>query len=351
MPEPQTAAGARPYLSVIVVSRNDDRSQRMLRRTTLCLTGLIEQMERHGVPSELILVEWIPPAGRPLLRDLLPWPKHLRHCQVKVIVVPASKLNGYAWSEDYSIRDLTPWNVGIRRASGEFVLSTVTDAILSDELSHHFAEQRLDPDALYRIDRCDVDRRVVDLETLDAQLAYCRTHILDVHVLNPLKALLRRTLPVVHDSAPGDFILMSKALWSRVHGFPQGVAPGGDNLVLIMAVVAGARHTVLKRPMRFYHIDHDSIWKNPTEERVRRWLNKCRVPYVLIDVAAWIAAVTSTAKSELERKNLRGHDRLGLRAVMEEMAQGRRSYVYNDDAWGLGGTELPVDHVAGPSLG
>ncbi len=329
------------------MSRNDERSANMLHRTTLCLTGLIEQLERHGVPSELLLVEWIPPADRPLLRDLLPWPKGLQHCQVKVVVVPGSALDGYEWSDDFSIRDLTPWNTGIRRAAGAFVLSTVTDAILSDELVRFLASGKLDPDALYRIDRCDVDRRVLDEPSLDARLVFCRAHVIDVHGLNPLKYVFRRKIPVVHDAAPGDFILMSKQRWEIVRGFPQGIAPGADNLLLVMAVTSGARHRVLRRPLRFYHVDHDSRWKNPTEERVRRILNRARVPHMVVDVAAGIAAQYSSTRSELERKNLLRHNRDGLRVLMEGISDGRRPFAHNDEGWGLGDVRLEIFPVAG----
>lgn len=326
----------KPYLSIVVVSRNDEHGEKMFKRTEVCLNGIITQMERHKLPSELILVEWLPPKNRPLLKDILPWPGGLHYCTTRIIVVPPYKLKSYVYSDDYSIRDLTPWNVGIRRANGQFILSTVTDAILSDDLVEFFAEKTLNPKALYRIDRSDVNREVISIKTFDEQLKYCHNHIIDRHTLSPLKYLTRRGIPVLHDKAPGDFILMSKDHWHQVHGFPQNINCGADVLLIYSAYFSGIRHIVLKPSIKFFHIDHDSRWKSPGYIFFRKIFIKLKLPYIFVDIFSAIGSKIFSTNSDLNKKQIALVSYKEIRKMIIEMKRGKRSFVNNQADWGLG---------------
>ena len=57
---------AAPYLSVVVTARNDDHGGNLLGRMQVFVDAWISQAKRHNLSSELIVVEWNPPAGRPL---------------------------------------------------------------------------------------------------------------------------------------------------------------------------------------------------------------------------------------------------------------------------------------------
>ena len=67
-------------------------------------------------------------------------------------------------------------NVGIRRARGQFVLSTNIDILLSDELMDMIAGGTLQPGVMYRVDRRDVGADVPVNGSLDELMTYCRTH-------------------------------------------------------------------------------------------------------------------------------------------------------------------------------
>ena len=58
-----------PYLSIVICSRNDNHGGNMLRRMQVSISGLLEQLEKHRIESELILVDWNPPADKPLLKE------------------------------------------------------------------------------------------------------------------------------------------------------------------------------------------------------------------------------------------------------------------------------------------
>ena len=77
-----------PYLSLVVATRNDDHGGNLMGRTQIFLDGWLTQARRYNIPSELIFVEWNPPADRPPLAEALKWPADLSPCTVRFIQVP-----------------------------------------------------------------------------------------------------------------------------------------------------------------------------------------------------------------------------------------------------------------------
>ena len=123
-----------PYLSVVVVSRNDDHGGNPLLRTQLCINSLYEQCNRYRLPIELIVVDWNPPLDRPGLADVIQWPEDRRFIRTRVISVPPKFHRKLPHSEDLPLFQMIGKNVGIRRANGEYVLATNIDILFSDEL-------------------------------------------------------------------------------------------------------------------------------------------------------------------------------------------------------------------------
>jgi len=75
-----------PYLSVVLVMRNDDYGGNLLHRFERAISDLAEAGLRHGLRYELIVIEWNPPAGRQCLREAVRWPEAL--VDVRVVTVP-----------------------------------------------------------------------------------------------------------------------------------------------------------------------------------------------------------------------------------------------------------------------
>jgi len=73
----------RPYLSVVVTSRNDDHGGNLRRRMQVFVSALVAQCRRHQLPAELIVVEWNPPSDRPRLAEALEWPADPGPCPVR----------------------------------------------------------------------------------------------------------------------------------------------------------------------------------------------------------------------------------------------------------------------------
>lgn len=168
----------RPYLTVVATSRNDGHGGDLLTRMQAFVSALTSQVILHGVPSELVLVEWNPPADRPRVADALTWPDDQGWCPVRIITVPRTLHRQFAHSDRLPLFQMIAKNVGIRRARGQFVLATNVDILFSDPVMAFLGQRKLLCGHMYRSDRIDVERGVSVEDTNDAQLAYCRTHVL-----------------------------------------------------------------------------------------------------------------------------------------------------------------------------
>ncbi len=180
-----------PYLSVIVTARNDDHGGSLLHRMQIFVNGWIEQCKRHALSSELIVVDWNPPQGRPPLMEALQWPSDFEPCEVRFIQVPPEVHGRYRHADALPLYQMIAKNVGIRRSRGRFILATNIDILFSNELMSFLAERRLQPGRMYRIDRHDAMSDVPTQATLDEQLEYCRTHLLRINAREGTFAVTR----------------------------------------------------------------------------------------------------------------------------------------------------------------
>jgi hypothetical protein len=174
------ATDRHPYLSVVVTARNDDHGGRLLHRMQLFVENVIGQCNRHDIDAELILVEWNPPSERPRLSELLRWPEQNRRCRVRVIEVPNDVHRTLRHSERLPLFQMIAKNVGIRRASGDFVLATNVDVLLSDELAAFIATRSLESGVLYRVDRYDVDGEIEEGAPVTEQLATAESSVIRI---------------------------------------------------------------------------------------------------------------------------------------------------------------------------
>lgn len=174
-------AGDSPYLSVVMVSRNDDHGGNPLQRTQLCINSLFEQCNRYQLPVELIVVDWNPPPDRHGLAEVIEWPKDRRFIRTRVIVVPPEFHRSLANSENLPLFQMIGKNVGIRRARGEYVLATNIDILFSDELMEYLSKRPLKHGNSYRVDRFDVQPDVLT-QPSENVLSYAKDHVLRVNL-------------------------------------------------------------------------------------------------------------------------------------------------------------------------
>jgi hypothetical protein len=215
---------ANPYLSLVVTARNDDHGGNLLGRMQIFVNGWIAQARRHNLSSELIIVEWNPPAGAKKLRDALQWPQDFGPCVVRLIEVPPELHQQYQNATALPLYQMIAKNVGIRRARGRFILATNIDILFSDELVAFLAERQLDVNRSYRTDRYDAMSDVPAGASLEAQLEYCRTHLLRINAREgtfPIRPDGRRA-PAKVDIAPADSNFSFGPGWYPPERYPGG---------------------------------------------------------------------------------------------------------------------------------
>src|SRR5689334_8021087 len=170
-----------PYISLVVATRNDDHGGNLLGRTQIFLHGWLTQAKRYNIASELIFVEWNPPADRPPLLEALRWPADFGPCSVRFIEVPTGIHGRYRHGNGLPLYQMIGKNVGIRRARGRFVLATNIDIVFSNELIEFIASGQLQTNCMYRVDRHDIEAAIPVWAPLETQLKYCEEHQLRVH--------------------------------------------------------------------------------------------------------------------------------------------------------------------------
>jgi hypothetical protein len=173
-------AASGPYVSVVIAARNDNHGGNMLGRMQAFFDAWLGQAARYGLPSEIVVVEWNPPADRPRLIDAIEWPASMHPCEVRFLEVSPELHARFPHADAVPLHQMIAKNVGIRRARGEFVLATNLDIVLSAELMRFLAERRLERSRMYRLDRYDVSRDIPARAAVDELLAFCRNHCLRV---------------------------------------------------------------------------------------------------------------------------------------------------------------------------
>lgn len=316
-----------PYLSVVVATRNDDHGGNLNLRMQLFIDCLAAQAQKHRLPTELVLVEWNPPADRPRLAEVLRFPSHHLFCSIRIIEVPAAVHARYRHANALPMYQMIAKNVGIRRARGRFVLATNVDIIFSDLLFAHLARQELEPGCLYRSVRHDVDNRLTAEMPLDMVLEHCRNNAVRVNrkdyslnvrdgsrhlVYPPGMTEAQLGHPRLFTNACGDFTLLSRHDWERLRGYAEldMYSFHLDSLFLFAAHYAGLKEAALPDDLVHYHIEHAGGW----------------TPEVHRD------------KSLDKRIDALGIPRLGNDAfseVVRRMGKGKIPAIFNGVQWGL----------------
>jgi hypothetical protein len=332
-----------PYLSLVIASRNDNYIRTALRRLQITVSSLLEQVERHQLRAELILVEWNPPRGRPRLREALAWPRKTASVTIRIIEVP------YEIHELCLFADRLPFlvhrarNVGIRRARGKFIVPIGTDLMLSDALVQFIAAEQLDPGTMYRVDRHDVSEKVMEQASLDERLAYAERNVLRIFGREGFGPTSTEGDGVpLQTNACGDFTLLSRELWLRLQGIPEEQEFHSlyfDGVLCHAAFRAGAREEVLRGPMRIYRIDRESTWADQDHPVVRA-IARTPLPHWLSAKILRHLRGAMPPTGSIKRAGVPIIEYASYQRMVADIAAGLRPFVCNDSSWGLGEYEL-----------
>jgi hypothetical protein len=332
------------------------------------LSALIEQLERFRLKSEIILIDYNPPQGKPLLKNALKWPPKTEYCTIRTVVVPASIHKRFKDSDKIFLNVLLAQNVGIRKARGEFVLATLIDILFSNEFFEFVAERKLDKQYFYRADRYDVQRNAIYINSLDDRLAFCKNRVLfiqtrygQIPVLRKKNHYLSRNLkyngrpskiPRLHTNAAGDFFLMAREKWHALRGYPEIDTLGRyvDGLMCYVAYYSGIKERMLAEECRIYHIDHDSHWKNTETsiiEKVLFYLFPDIIPLIcrrllrkILQLVSPDILATLGKQKKIEKSGAKPLRLSNYYKLISDLAEGIRPVVFNNKKWGLGNEKL-----------
>jgi hypothetical protein len=132
-----------------------------------------------------------------------------------------------------------------------------------------------------------------------------------------------RNAACLHINASGDFTLLARDGWFRLRAYPEfPIWPVHlDALFCYAAHHAGVRETILRDPLRMYHIEHASGagWTPEGEDALSARVRRLRVPVLdfTADLTPWV----------------------------QQMRRLDAPAIFNLENWGLGGEELPERKV------
>jgi hypothetical protein len=188
---------SRPSITAVVVGRNDDYMADFRER----LYATIEWNARYLI-DEVIFVEWNPLPDR----ELLAYGLTEKFKMLRAYVVPAEVHQAINRNPHLQLLEYHAKNVGIRRATTPWILTTNADAALGMNTINRILNTDLDPNVVWTAERIDIrwDENQQHHIGLIGSLRYDR--------FIPYDRL-----------GTGEFALTSRQLWERTRGYDESL--------------------------------------------------------------------------------------------------------------------------------
>jgi hypothetical protein len=230
----KTISLSSPQLSVVAVSRNDDHGGDLRGRMQHFVNGFIAQSRKHHLNSELVLVEWNPPPGRPSLEHAIEWPEDFGPATVRIVTVPPDVHAQLPHADALPLFQMIGKNVGIRRARGRYVLATNID-ILLDDATVLYLRDKLKSGIMLRADRYDVPADLVKSKDFDQVLADCRSRFFQVNTRFGIFDVQRRSFVGMRNSFEARLLSLYNGI--RIFGFSDFAYRSAKELCLGLAAM------------------------------------------------------------------------------------------------------------------
>lgn len=245
--------GNRPHTAAVTVGRNDDYMPDFRERLLATIAWNVKY-----VVSEMVFVEWNPPADRELLSvDLA----RKFEC-VRAYVVPREVHQRVCKNPNVNLLEYHAKNVGIRRARSPWIISTNADAAIGLDSVNKLLNTRLEPDVLWTAERCDIPWR----ENQQREIGFWDS--LRYRRINPYVEL-----------GTGEFCMASRELWHRGRGFDEQLVKhrfGCDIRGTAQMVALGG---TIRRVGRVLHLSHPTSCTESIQPHHGEFATPEGVPY------------------------------------------------------------------------
>lgn len=339
-------------IGFVTSTRNDDYAGDMLQRQRASFEFGFQQLENNGLDSEWAIIEWNPQPGAAPLSEVLKFPVKSRHVSVCIVTVDPRFHRRYRGWRNKAVHVAAATNVGLRRLHAPMIVARPADVFYSNELVEWLVDNELDPLSMYRCDRVDVSRSVLDKDIRDANvfLAACRANVTMRHHQLDLTHL---GIPNLHTNACGDFTLTGRELWHAIRGLEESrdaIALDVDSLALHGARAAGGSEVLLPPECCVYKIEHRETTINRTTQELThmwRWLDRYLMTHGVSAQRQLLARMLLNYPS----RKVAGMDHLRFPSFernflwrARRMAKGR-GFKLNGRNWGLVQVSLPTKEI------
>ena len=192
-------------LSSVIIARNDNYGGNLNERAVYCLNSFIKLCD------EVIYVDWNSPNNISLfteIKDYVEKTGRIRHIQVTNEFV----FNLGLPSGSQAVVEVLARNIGIRRAKGDFIISSNIDIIAPLKLTF-----QLDENCFYIIARRDIS--LEELRQINNPQEYLFSNY-DGYFCHGYSGINKQDVWSIIDCC-GDFQLASRKIWFDIRGFEE----------------------------------------------------------------------------------------------------------------------------------
>jgi hypothetical protein len=237
-------------ISAVIISRNDNYGGYLNERASYCLQSSIDTYD------EVIYVDWNSPTHSLLydIKDNIKFKGNLKHIVIPPSVVPM--LTDY--NPDAAVCcEVLGRNIGIRRAIGDYIVSTNIDIIAPKRKELDKIIETLDPNTFYTFSRRNTNMPEI-FNFHGSKFNYQEYEKLREFLISEDK----KPLDAVDDpysliNCCGDYQIAPRHIWESVKGFEEELVYPmfADSNVQKKALIYGYKTKALF-DLEFYHIDH-----------------------------------------------------------------------------------------------
>ncbi len=334
-----------PVLSIVIIGRNDNYGGDFKNRLQRAVNYWHQQLTAHQISSEIIFVNYNP-LPQPPIKDFIDWSPSNKFVELSIVQVNAEVHEQLV--KEYKVKDIAVLefiakNIGIRRAKGEFILSTNADILVDKKMFARF--KNLNSKKFYRANRFDFTSSELAVNTEDInnvtriwlkgyyhdftkthnrslQLAIAKAARLRYYADYYLKQMINPVIRKIwatdyhkkaemsyHCHCSGDFMLMHRNAWNELRGFWERsyITLHVDGLLVIQAAALGLEEEIFSEPI--YHQEHERRYNHAIDN------NDYREEY------------------------------LHFQEQAQQMLKNKKAIIYNSADWGLSNFALPQEKI------